>query len=179
MDGEAYGFGSNEYGQVGCDDSQEVLAPQKIYFSEQRLLLADPETGLGTRIAKLTVGPCHNFAFSDEGEIYTWGLGSYGQLGNGHLGLKQPYPACINEDWGPETLQRSGSARNIVGSYLDVGNIGVTGNPSPPRKNEDPIRSLIFPKDKVKKYLPSVVVNLWFDCSIVLVSKLDPKRDLF
>ena len=44
----------------------------------------------------MSVGPYHNFFVDDDGIIYSWGLGSYGQLGNNKLIVKQSVPVAIN-----------------------------------------------------------------------------------
>ena len=91
-----YTFGSNEYGQLGLETSGDVKKPEKLIF-EQRFLLNESGTLQTPRIARIAVGPCHNFAISEEGDMYSWGLGSYGQLGNGKFELKQASPTIINE----------------------------------------------------------------------------------
>ena len=122
----------------------------------------------GVKVVKLFVGPCHNLAFSDEGHIYTWGLGSYGQLGNGNLSLRQSIPIPVNggpeDDWYIGTPDKIG---NFGENLIDMDNLGI-GRTSRRSHNSN---TSIFPKGKVKKYLPNIAVNLWFDCSFILVSK--------
>jgi len=127
-------------------------------------------------------------AFSEEGCIYTWGLGSYGQLGNGTLALKQFTPISINgnieDDSFYETAGNTGTAGDseYITNTDNLLNYG-TGNTLESGHN-DPLRASqrqgnlnkfknwgALPRHRVKKYLPNIVVNLWFDCSFVLVSK--------
>lgn len=117
----------------------------------------------------MTVGPCHNFAFSEEGCIYTWGLGSYGQLGSGNLTLKQSTPISINgggpdDDW----LNQSQVIRTPT---TPGGNFTESPRKSATTANRFQELGGILPRHRVKKYLPNIVVNLWFDSSFILVSK--------
>jgi len=183
VDGEVFGFGSNEYGQVGCSELPEVLSPQKV-FSEPRYDYPDQDHSITSKIVKLIVGPCHNMAFSEEGSIYTWGLGSYGQLGNGSLSLKQFTPTSINgniEDdsfydtagktGGDEYITNTDNLLNYGAGLQEIGQRETT----PTYNRQEQISKMknlsVLPRHRVKKYLPNIVVNLWFDCSFVLVNK--------
>lgn len=118
------------------------------------------------------MGPCHNFAFSDEGCIYTWGLGSYGQLGSGNLSLKQSTPTSINGG-GPDDDWLNQSQVNIRTPTTPGGNFTESPRKSVTVGATNRFQELggIFPRHRVKKYLPNIVVNLWFDSSFILVSK--------
>jgi alpha-tubulin suppressor-like RCC1 family protein len=52
---------------------------------------------LGGKVIKTIVpGYQHYVALSTDGHVYTWGLNSYGQLGNGNASVSQiPYPIAI------------------------------------------------------------------------------------
>jgi len=123
-------------------------------------------------------------AFSEEGSIYTWGLGSYGQLGNGSLSLKQFTPTSINgniEDdsfydtagktGGDEYITNTDNLLNYGAGLQEIGQRETT----PTYNRQEQISKMknlsVLPRHRVKKYLPNIVVNLWFDCSFVLVSK--------
>lgn len=92
-------------------------------------------------ISRIWVGPCHNIGISDEGDIYAWGLGSYGQLGINKLLLKQIVPVLINND----DVQESDIASNITAA--------------------------LFPRERIKKYLQNIVIVPCFDCTFLLLSK--------
>jgi len=70
--GEVWAFGWNQYGQVGTDSDQNiVLVPIKV-------------AGLvGIKISEIACGFSHSLALSQAGELYTWGFGEEGQLGQG------------------------------------------------------------------------------------------------
>ncbi len=76
--------------------------------------------------------------------MYSWGLGTYGQLGNGKNTLKQYVPMIINEE---------GAELNDNGEEMS--------NPT----------ALVFPKEKIRKYLPNILITPGFDCTFLLVSK--------
>ena len=179
-EGEVFGFGSNEYGQVGCSDDPEVLSPQRIFSDPRSPYIEPTDPSISAKIVKLSVGPCHNFAFSEEGYIYTWGLGSYGQLGSGNMALKQSTPTSINggnpdDDWLNQSHHNLAGTPGTPGNYLSGGSPGktptnsATGTGGIGNKLQD--LGGVFPRHRVKKYLSNIVVNLWFDCSFILVSK--------
>ena len=43
------------------------------------------ETLKGKRVIDVTCGDSHSAAVTSSGELYTWGLGSYGRLGHGDI----------------------------------------------------------------------------------------------
>jgi alpha-tubulin suppressor-like RCC1 family protein len=97
VEGEVYAWGSNEYGQLGIETKGDIKRPEKVAFEQKFLLNESGTLAHNIKISRISVGPCHNFAVSEDGDIYSWGLGSYGQLGNGKFELKQHSPIIINE----------------------------------------------------------------------------------
>ena len=39
----------------------------------------------GKKVVHIASGSMHSAAVTDEGEVYTWGKGSYGRLGHGKM----------------------------------------------------------------------------------------------
>lgn len=73
--GSVWSFGSNAHGQLGVEKSltNRQKAPIKInYFSENNC-----------RIMKCASGNDHGCALDSNGNIYVWGRGEEGQIGNG------------------------------------------------------------------------------------------------
>ncbi|XP_054771309.2 RCC1 and BTB domain-containing protein 1-like [Lytechinus pictus] len=70
--GEVYGWGYNGNGQLGLGNNVNQPSPCKV-SSLNNLI-----------IAQVACGYAHSMALSDEGNIYTWGANSYGQLGTGN-----------------------------------------------------------------------------------------------
>jgi len=70
--GDVYGWGYNGNGQLGLGNNINQLTPCRV------------TTLQGVVIRKIVCGYAHTMALSDEGDLYTWGANSYGQLGTGN-----------------------------------------------------------------------------------------------
>ncbi|KAE8695238.1 Regulator of chromosome condensation (RCC1) family protein isoform 3 [Hibiscus syriacus] len=75
-------WGYNEYGQLGRDVTSEGLQGARVVNSYAKFLDEAPEL---VKITQVSCGEYHNAAVSQKGEVYTWGLGSMGQLGHSSL----------------------------------------------------------------------------------------------
>ncbi|XP_051141142.1 ultraviolet-B receptor UVR8 isoform X2 [Andrographis paniculata] len=78
-DGFLQAWGYNEYGQLGRGITCEGLQGAGIIYSYARFLDEVPKS---VTITQVSCGEYHTAAISNEGEVYTWGLGSMGQLGH-------------------------------------------------------------------------------------------------
>ena len=72
--GNVYSMGSNnKYGQLGLGDTSIQLSPKIIpFFKEDKI-----------KICQISCGYCHVMALSEKGNVYSWGYGGEGQLGQG------------------------------------------------------------------------------------------------
>ena len=71
--GELWGWGLNEWGQLGVGDQETRFMPVRlIWFVKNNI-----------RIAKVECGDSHALAIDSEGLLYAWGLNFNGQLGLG------------------------------------------------------------------------------------------------
>ena len=68
--GHVYSWGSGAFGKLGHGNVEDVRIPRQIEFKRKR-------------IARVACGPDHSAAISEQGEVLTWGAGSYGNLGHG------------------------------------------------------------------------------------------------
>lgn len=70
--GKVFGWGSNEFGQLGCGRKGDtLLVPQVI-------------SGLDGLVVKhISSGDRHSAAVTNTGSVYTWGCGTDGQCGHG------------------------------------------------------------------------------------------------
>ncbi|XP_019771917.2 ultraviolet-B receptor UVR8 isoform X2 [Dendroctonus ponderosae] len=68
-DGNVYSFGAGSRGQLGTGQLDDQSSP---------VLL---QALAGIKIAKIAAGGWHSAAISEEGDLYTWGWNSNGQLG--------------------------------------------------------------------------------------------------
>ncbi|KAG6398418.1 hypothetical protein SASPL_139878 [Salvia splendens] len=78
-DGMLQAWGYNEYGQLGRGITSEGLQGARLIKGYARFLDEAPEL---VKIIQVSCGEYHTAAISDTGEVYTWGLGSMGQLGH-------------------------------------------------------------------------------------------------
>ncbi|CAH9084369.1 unnamed protein product [Cuscuta europaea] len=78
-DGVLQAWGYNEYGQLGRGVTSEGLQGPRVISGYARFLDEVPEL---VKITQVSCGEYHSAAISEEGEVYTWGLGNVGQLGH-------------------------------------------------------------------------------------------------
>ncbi|OAY65499.1 ultraviolet-B receptor UVR8 [Ananas comosus] len=71
MDGEVRSWGRNQNGQLGLGTTEDSLVPQKIQAFE------------GISVKMVAAGAEHTAAVTEDGELYGWGWGRYGNLGLG------------------------------------------------------------------------------------------------
>ncbi|KAL0828586.1 hypothetical protein Bca101_052264 [Brassica carinata] len=71
MEGEVQSWGRNQNGQLGLGNTEDSLVPQKIQAFE------------GVRIKMVAAGAEHTAAVTEDGDLYGWGWGRYGNFGLG------------------------------------------------------------------------------------------------
>ena len=79
-DGNLYTWGYNSNGQLGNNAKEDSLSPVCLTTTT----FGDPNYNplYGKTIASIALGGTHSAAIDDSGDLYTWGLGASGQLGN-------------------------------------------------------------------------------------------------
>lgn len=80
--GDVYSWGYCNNGQLGHGDYTSQSKPKHV------------ET-LPGRVCSVACGMCHCVAVLTAGLVYTWGLGSYGQLGHGAKTMRNPVPKLV------------------------------------------------------------------------------------
>lgn len=70
-DGRVFGWGSNEFGQLGCGKKHDTFLSPKIIDGLQGLM-----------VTAISSGDRHSAAVTNTGSVYTWGCGSDGQCGH-------------------------------------------------------------------------------------------------
>ncbi|CAN8066050.1 unnamed protein product [Agarophyton chilense] len=70
-DGRVFGWGSNEFGQLGCGKKGDTVLRPKLIEGLQGLV-----------ITAISSGDRHSSAVTNTGAVYTWGCGSDGQCGH-------------------------------------------------------------------------------------------------
>lgn len=93
-DGLLQAWGYNEYGQLGRGVTCEGLQGPRVLNAYAKYLDEAPEL---VKITQVSCGEYHTAAISENGEVYTWGLGSMGQLGHCSLqsGEKELLPRRV------------------------------------------------------------------------------------
>ncbi|URD76716.1 Regulator of chromosome condensation (RCC1) repeat [Musa troglodytarum] len=71
MDGEVQSWGRNQNGQLGLGTTEDSLIPQKIQAFQ------------GICVKMIAAGAEHTAAVTEDGDLYGWGWGRYGNLGLG------------------------------------------------------------------------------------------------
>ena len=64
---------TQEVGALGHGDKKHSFIPKKVEFFEKNKI----------KVVKVEAGMYHCCALTDTGDLYTWGRGLYGVLGNG------------------------------------------------------------------------------------------------
>ena len=83
-DGNAYAWGSNQYGQLGQGSTSGT--PQK---TPVKVPLPDGVAS-GFTYTQVAAGGNHVLAVGSDGIVYAWGINDHGQLGNGSLDANTP-----------------------------------------------------------------------------------------
>ncbi|XP_073144500.1 ultraviolet-B receptor UVR8 [Henckelia pumila] len=78
-DGLLQAWGYNDYGQLGRGITCEGFQGARVINGYARFLDEAPEL---LKIIQVSCGEYHTAAITEKGEVYTWGLGSMGQLGH-------------------------------------------------------------------------------------------------
>ena len=118
--GELWTWGYNGHGQLGVGDTTDRHAPVKVSVN-------------GQKIVAVSAGDSHTAAITDSGELWTWGLNGYGQLGVGdtqdrHAPVKvsvngQKIVAVSAGDWHTAAITDSGEL--WTWGYNGHGQLGV------------------------------------------------------
>ncbi|XP_058735596.1 ultraviolet-B receptor UVR8-like isoform X2 [Vicia villosa] len=71
MESKVLSWGRNQNGELGLGTTEDSLVPQKVLAFE------------GIRIKMVAAGAEHSVAITEDGDLYGWGWGRYGNLGLG------------------------------------------------------------------------------------------------
>ncbi|XP_053656364.1 uncharacterized protein ca isoform X2 [Cherax quadricarinatus] len=103
-DGKLYTWGWGVHGQLGNNNVEDCLVPTIVErLAKKHIVFADG-------------GYAHSVAMASNGNVYAWGCGTYGQIGNGG----------IVKVTRPERVPLPGPATHLAAGYFQ--NIAVTKN---------------------------------------------------
>jgi len=137
--GELYSCGSGEFGQTGHGGT-----------TDRYLRIPSPiRSLLSKRVTYVAAGPFHAACCTEDGEVYTWGLGLDGQIGIGSSAMHNPTPQRVHLPVQGKVCQVScGSAHTaavtqagelfIWGRGRD-GQLGQSGVISPAARRDRPV----------------------------------------
>lgn len=93
VEGYVFGWGSNDWGQLGISDLEEERLPRPDgkYLRDVPMLV---RTLVGEHVLSVAAGAFHVLALTDRGKVWVWGHNSEGQLGLGDLSQRNQ-PALI------------------------------------------------------------------------------------
>jgi len=80
---EVFGFGRNGKGQLGLGNTDDQRSPQRVHLL------------CGMSVSKMAAGIDHSLALTKDGEVYSFGGNSNGQLGLGHTTPKEQTPQRV------------------------------------------------------------------------------------
>lgn len=83
-DGELYGWGWNKFGQLGIGDNTDHCSPLKVTFPDEE------------KVVQVSCGWRHTLAFTERGNLFSWGRGTSGQLGHGDM-LDRNIPTLVKD----------------------------------------------------------------------------------
>lgn len=84
--GDLYGWGWNESGQIGCAATDDDDESMKVTEDNIPKLLFEPtlvDTPMDKLFTHVSTGSRHSAAVTTDGMLYTWGWNAYGQLCHG------------------------------------------------------------------------------------------------
>ena len=114
---------TQECGALGHGDKKHHFTPKKVEYFEKH----------GIKIKKITAGMYHTVALATTGELYTWGRGLYGVLGNGsnqyalEPELNDELDVMRLEDPIGKQIKKLDSADEYTGVLMEDGSLWVWG----------------------------------------------------
>lgn len=114
--GTLYIWGYNSYGQLGDGTSTYAYTP------------VQPKLEEDVKVKQVALGYMHTVALSTDGQVYTWGYNSYGQLGNGTT-TDSKTPVKIEIGGGKEIAEVYAGAYSTAALTVD-GELYMWGNNS-------------------------------------------------
>jgi len=120
--GELFAFGRGEEGRLGLDSDDSQYMPKKITcFANEKNERVDEKS----RFVSIACGRYHSAAVTEDGALYTWGGGKFGQLGLGSQS-NQPVPRRV---WGLRNIRISKVACEVLSTAAcdSRGNVWTCG----------------------------------------------------
>lgn len=118
-DGNAYAWGSNQYGQLGDGTTTKRSTP--VVVKKPYGVAAD------FTYVQVSAGGYHSLALGSDGYVYAWGLNSHGQLGNNTCGGYTTSPARVRNPNSPTNRYDGLAAVQVAGGSVNSMALGTDG----------------------------------------------------
>lgn len=114
-DGSLYGFGSNNWGELGIGGSDAPMAPTRLSFFDER----------GLRIRKVALGNSFSLFLTTEGRVYGCGATNGGQLPPNTF---DPVPIPLTRSFQQQQQQQHGGGGGGAPRLIRVRDIACAGS---------------------------------------------------
>ena len=153
--GNVYAWGFNEFGQLGDGTKTDRPAPVKV------LAGAIPST---ETVIQIAVGYPHNLVLTDAGNLYAWGRGINGQLGNGFwVDIDTPVKVLAGEIPSTETVTQIRTGTDSSYALTDAGNVYAWGNNNDGRLGDGNVSQKNTPGAVLAGEIPSTETVIQLD----------------
>ena len=140
--GKVYGWGGNEYGQLGDGTKKDRRNPKLI-------------KGIPGKVVGIAAGSLHSLVVTENGELYGWGRNQNGELGDGSIEDRK-YPKLIKGIRGKVTSIAAGFQHSVA--LLESGKVYGWGGNDNRQQGNGTIRDRKLPK--LIKYIPGKVTGI-------------------
>ncbi|CAG9461567.1 unnamed protein product [Pedinophyceae sp. YPF-701] len=127
--GQVWSWGRGKYGQLGLGDTRGRSTPERV-----AALVGS------VQVAGVACGPDHTMAVSRNGELLTWGRGTWGQLGHGSA-ESQLLPKQVEALSEKHVVQAVGSAKMSLALTLS-GKVYAMGGSAAAAKRDPAVRRI-------------------------------------
>lgn len=151
---------SQEVGALGHGDKNAYYFPKKVAFFDS----------IGAKITQISAGLYHCCALTEEGDLYTWGRGLYGVLGNGSN--QYSLTPVKNEDFSllkeeNINIKKIDSAEDYTAVLMDNGEVytfgkndrgqlGIGAGIGMDMQESSPIPTLVAFEDQIKRNIEDI-----------------------
>ncbi|MCC8066848.1 MAG: hypothetical protein LIO94_07075 [Clostridiales bacterium] len=119
-DGTVWTWGDNTYGQLGNKSNEASYIPVQVRNPISDKYLTD--------VIKVAQGAYHSVALTSDGQVYTWGLGASGQLGNGSTDNSTIPVAVVNGDTALSGIVDIAAGEDFTAALDENGYVWMFGN---------------------------------------------------
>lgn len=118
-DGSVWAWGYGAYGQLGNGQTDVSFVPEPV---------PAPGAWSGRKVLSVAAGALHSLALLNDGSVWAWGFGVYGQLGNGQtLDSTVPVEVSAPAGWSGRSVVNVAAGRYHSVATLSDGSVWTWG----------------------------------------------------